>query len=464
MSSQPGATPVSNPLSSQGPTFTEPGDGDQDITSRLDSLLASMEATAKQIQDATSEAASSSMVDATVNLEAALESTIASSNGSEQAPKPEETQPVEPHVAGNPPSDKTIHPDQLLDADRQHTGDVIYVMKASESLTLNQTQAPAEAGLGGDSELGVVSDGSNSIEPSDPANEQPAVASPAASHPELKIAATAAPIDEPNLPPAKVDLSVPPPGIIPPPATGPSVLGSIEALDAQLAKLSDELAQSELTEPPVVDPEPSPAVAADKNPALATHPHYTSAPSPTSAVAVTAVPAAPQAPITAAVSAVLPTSGPSALQVLGKAVKRGIAMIEPALLRMLAPLGRPLATQLPAARLVIALAAIYSLALGGWAAHYAFYVRPGTFMAHAATAFNLKSGSFPHPPDAHAPAAAGHADAKAGDHGADAHGSKPGASAGKGKKPPAKKSDAKAKKAATKKPGEKGHPEAKGGH
>lgn len=268
---------------------------------------------------------------------------------------------------------------------------------------------------------------------------------------------------------------------------------SIEALDAQLAKLSDELASGAKLHAPLPAQASedsasghSPSAAHSTTPTAdvrASPPPHPSAPAPLTVAPAHLAPkaentAVPQGGLSEATSTSVAIETAPRVGTLVTSTAGVAQTLSTFLLRLASPLAKPLATQLPLARTVIGLAAIYSLALGGWASYYAAVVRPTTFATPVAAAFNLHNSSLPHAPEHSTPphGAAGAASAE-GAHGAagspakaDAHGGAAkatdkkatGKAAKKSPKKPPPKTDANAKKPPAKKDAAKA--DAKGGH
>jgi hypothetical protein len=138
-------------------------------------------------------------------------------------------------------------------------------------------------------------------------------------------------------------------------------------------------------------------------------------------------------------------------------IHAGANAAEAVTLRILAPVGRPMASASRGVRMVVAGFALYSAALGAGAAYYAIFVLPTTFYETRAAAFSLKDGSLPEPTHA-AEGSHGTAKSEAGHEKgekkeADSHGGAK-ADAKSKSKTPAKKKPAD-KKAASKKGAEK---------
>lgn len=145
----------------------------------------------------------------------------------------------------------------------------------------------------------------------------------------------------------------------------------------------------------------------------------------------------------------------------------GANAVEATTLKVLSPLGRPMATAPRGVRLAIGGFALYSAALGVGAAYYAVFVRPTTFYQTRATPFSLKAGSLPAPTpadDAHGHAKNGDGHDGAAKQDAGGHGAAKSDGKAASKQPPKKKEAEKkstAKKGSDKKGSDK---KAEGGH
>jgi len=288
-----------------------------------------------------------------------------------------------------------------------------------------------------------------------------------------------------------------------------SAATTIESLDAQLAKLTDELALEEATtastihepaaaiaaptpaqpaEPPAALPVPTPT-APETNlapPDVSAAPLSTTAPTaPTPIAATTPAPVPPKTAATPPPQSHTAPSVPSPQQfttapgkisesqppaVIARPKITLAARLKPsvmamltstnnAALRVVSPLSKPLAAQSGAARLCISLFAAYSVGIGAYAWYFTLCVRPSTLVDAAAAPFDLASSHLPEPPKqeaGHEPAPHGKAESHgeaAHEPAADAHGApEKKTSAAKAKKPPkkkTKKADAHGEKAPT---------------
>lgn len=236
------------------------------------------------------------------------------------------------------------------------------------------------------------------------------------------------------------------------PAPSTPHTGTIEQLDAQLARLTEELSLDSVPQATPDSRTPEVAHAAPSSPAPAIAPvkqSPASAPSPAAALNTStianaaAIPSAPppaaQVPTatengtqntrvksdaSAERSAELPTpvapkpSGPTLKQRLGTLLQG----LSPALLKLCAPLAAPVTGQAPIIRTAIAVFSLFTVSSAAFAWYYTLVVRPAKFAQASIAAFDLEHGELPSAPDAHDTAAtkeaagdSGHAEEKAKD-------------------------------------------------